>query len=72
MIVSHVLRLDQERAGFEVVEPDDHIVELRQHGRVVATFTPAVTIRHLRLIVDRVMWLEMAGVKVGGGYAPKT
>ncbi len=69
MIVSHILRLDQERAGFEVIEPDDHLVELRRYGKVVATFTPAVTVYRLQLIADQIRWLEMARVKVGGKYA---
>lgn len=69
MIVKHVLRLDHERAGFEVVEPDDHIVELRRHGKVEARYTPAVTVYRLRDMADRIMWAELIRPKKGGTHA---
>ena len=71
MVIKHVLRLDQERAGFEVVEPDDHIVELRRHGLVEAVFSPAVSIHRLREMADKIMWIELTTGARGGEYAQK-
>lgn len=68
MIVSHILRLDQERTGFEVVEPDDHTVELRRHGVIQAVFTPVVTVHRLRLMADRIMWAELSAPKKGAHH----
>ena len=34
-----ILSPEATRAGFSVTEPDDHVLELRKDGRVVARFS---------------------------------
>ena len=48
MIVKHVLGSFLEELGYQIEEPDDHIVLLKEGDRIVERFTPVVTIEELR------------------------
>jgi len=39
MDISNVLTHEARNQGFSLNEPDDHILELRQHGKVIAKFS---------------------------------
>lgn len=39
MDISNILAKEAQQRGFSLVEPDDHILELRRHGNVIAKFS---------------------------------
>lgn len=39
MHISDILTKEAQQRGLSLEEPDDHVLELRQHGKVIAKFS---------------------------------
>jgi len=49
------LTAKQRRIGLRLYEPDDHILELRYQGELVACFSqPSVTVAEIRATAERI------------------
>jgi len=50
-----ILTHRQRKYGFEMVEPDDHTIELRRNGKVTARFTLCAAVYAVRKVADAII-----------------